>query len=183
MGLGDTRRRVPALQTWTWQNVAIAFVLRPSHGLRQWLPRSDCCSCGLSHIHPCVSAPTSLSAQPVIATLPPSHHSLGGEQSGFLSKLHVLSQPHTSLGATNSPSKRRGVKSFGFYLFLLQGTKVRLVCLSLRLVAVWRTLSSTVCFNTPDSQCLECSLCKLICRKYTWVYCRAKIVNGICKVA
>lgn len=41
MGLGDTRRRVPALQTWTWQNVAIAFVLRPSHGLRQWLPRSD----------------------------------------------------------------------------------------------------------------------------------------------
>lgn len=145
--------------------------------------QEQCCSCGLSHIHPCVSAPTSLSAQPVIATLPPSHHSLGGEQSGFLSKLHVLFQPHTSLGATNSPSKRRGVKSFGFYLFLLQGTKVRLVCLSLRLVAVWRTLSSTVCFNIPDSQCLECSLCKLICRKYTWVYCRAKIVNGICKVA
>lgn len=39
----------------------------------------------------------------------------------------------------------------------------------LRLVAERRTLSSTVCFNTPESQCLECSLCKLICRKYTWV--------------
>lgn len=35
IGLGDTGRTVPALQTWTWQNVAIVFVLCPSHGLRK----------------------------------------------------------------------------------------------------------------------------------------------------
>lgn len=32
---GFTGRTVPALQTWTWQNVAIVFVLCPSHGLRK----------------------------------------------------------------------------------------------------------------------------------------------------
>lgn len=63
-----------------------------------------------------------------------THHSLGGDWSGFLSKPHALSQPHTSLGGTDSPSKQMGVKSFGFYFLLLRrmpGLKVRLVCMSL----------------------------------------------------
>lgn len=138
MGLGDTGRRVPALQTWTWQNVAFAFVLRPSHGLRQWLPRSYAASCGLLHFHPCVSAPTSLSAQPFIATPPPAHHSLGGYLRGC-----SLSTPYC-LRAIDSPSKRReGVKSFGF---IVSSSKA---CLPLR--SGWFACPSKVSSSVADT--------------------------------
>lgn len=61
-GFGGHRGRVPVLQTWTWQSVAIAFVLWPPWA-EAVATQELCWSCGLPHIHlSALSAPTSLLA-------------------------------------------------------------------------------------------------------------------------
>lgn len=93
---------MPALQTRTWQNVAIVCsVALP------WAEAASaqelCCSCGLPHLHP----PPSLSAPPTSPSARPSHplsplsdqstqRSLGANQSGFLAKPLVLSLPRNT---------------------------------------------------------------------------------------
>lgn len=66
VGLGETWRRVPALQTRTWQNVVIACPVALPWA-KAVAAQELCCSCGLPHLHPSASLsapPTSLSASP-----------------------------------------------------------------------------------------------------------------------
>lgn len=115
MGLGDTGRRVPALQTWTWKNVAFAFVLRRSHGLRQWLHKSYAALWPPTHSSLCFSSYLTVSTA-LHSHAPSCSPQPGRGPEGISLRAPCsLSTPYQPLCQRQS-FQMEAVKSFGFII-------------------------------------------------------------------